>query len=81
MLDVHVDAVKVTTVCVSDYDGVHTNKPHNRLWWTRGSERQAARAQLKLTQVDPPPPPQESSRRFVGFYEDIISKGSLRQVH
>ena len=31
MLDVHVDAVKVTTVCVSDYDGVHTNKPHNRL--------------------------------------------------
>ena len=41
MLDVHVDAVKVTTVYVSDYDGVRINKPHNRLWWTRGSERQA----------------------------------------
>ena len=55
MLDVHVDAVKVTTVYVSDYDGVRINKLHNRLWWTRGSERQAAHAQLKLTQVDPPP--------------------------
>lgn len=31
MLDVHVDAVKVTTVYVSDYDGVRINKPHNRL--------------------------------------------------
>lgn len=31
MLDVHVDVVKVTTVYVSDYDGVRINKPHNRL--------------------------------------------------